>query len=86
MIGGAALILEHLRTPWGDRACSVPLGSSSTVHGHNRFSFDNAHGGWEYPAVWTVAETAQAMPGDGAYVVLPAVLFRSAITLRARLK
>jgi putative oxidoreductase len=37
------------------------------VHGQAGFFFDNATGGWEYPAFWIVALAVQAMLGTGAY-------------------
>jgi putative oxidoreductase len=39
------------------------------VHGKAGFFFNNANGGWEYPAFWIVALVAQALLGDGAYAL-----------------
>jgi hypothetical protein len=33
------------------------------------FFFNNANGGWEYPAFWIVALVVQALLGDGAAAV-----------------
>lgn len=35
----------------------------------NGWVFANTGGGWEYPAFWAVAQTVQAMLGDGAYAL-----------------
>ena len=39
------------------------------MHGSAGFFFNNANGGWEYPAFWIVALVAQALLGDGAYAL-----------------
>lgn len=45
------------------------LGTIATVHGHNGFFFNNAGGGWEYPAFWAVALLVQSLIGPGAYAL-----------------
>jgi putative oxidoreductase len=47
----------------------ILLGAIFTVHGAAGFFFNNANGGWEYPAFWTVALFVQALLGDGAYAL-----------------
>lgn len=47
----------------------ILLGAIFTVHGSAGFFFDNANGGWEYPAFWIVALLVQALLGDGAYAL-----------------
>ena len=57
-------------------ATPILLGAIFTVHGPAGFFFTNPHGGWEYPAFWTVALVVQALLGDGAYALgSPFVLF-----------
>ncbi len=69
VLGGLALILG-LQTRLAALALApVLLGAIATVHGSAGFFFDNAHGGWEYPAFWTVALVVQALLGDGAYAL-----------------
>ena len=50
-------------------ATPILLGAIFTVHGAAGFFFSNPHGGWEYPAFWTVALLVQALLGDGAYAL-----------------
>lgn len=50
-------------------ATPILLGAIVTVHGPAGFFFTNPHGGWEYPAFWTVALVVQALLGDGAYAL-----------------
>ncbi len=47
------------------------LGAIVTVHGPAGFFFDNAHGGWEYPALWIVGLATLALVGDGPFVLKP---------------
>lgn len=47
----------------------ILLGAIFTVHGAAGFAFNNANGGWEYPAFWTVTLIVQALLGDGAYAL-----------------
>jgi len=39
------------------------------VHGAAGFFFTNPHGGWEFPAFWSIALIVQALLGDGAYAL-----------------
>ncbi len=50
-------------------ATPILLGAIFTVHGGAGFFFTNPHGGWEFPAFWTVALVVQALLGDGAYAL-----------------
>jgi len=50
-------------------ATPILLGAILTVHGAAGFFFSNPHGGWEFPAFWTVALVVQALLGDGAYAL-----------------
>jgi putative oxidoreductase len=36
-----------------------------------RVFFNNANGGWEYPAFWIIALLVQALLGDGVYALRP---------------
>jgi putative oxidoreductase len=58
-------------------ATPILLGAIFTVHGSAGFFFTNPHGGWEYPAFWTVALVVQALLGDGAYALGSPVAFLS---------
>jgi putative oxidoreductase len=84
VIGGVALILGVYARLAAIALVPLILGTIFTVHGHNGFFFTNAQGGWEYPAVWTVALIAQALLGDGAFALLPTVFSRSASSRLAR--
>jgi putative oxidoreductase len=68
-IGGLALILGFQTRLVALALTPVLLGAIATVHGPAGFFFDNAHGGWEYPAFWTAALFVQALLGDGAYAL-----------------
>jgi putative oxidoreductase len=67
LVGALALILGL----WTRLAAlaMIPLlvGTIVTVHGAAGFWFNNANGGWEYPAFWSIALLTQALLGDGAY-------------------
>jgi putative oxidoreductase len=69
ILAGIALILGVF-TRWVALAATpILLGAIVTVHGAAGFFFNNPHGGWEYPAFWTVALLVQALLGDGAYAL-----------------
>jgi len=68
-LGGLALILGFQTRLVALALAPVLLGAIATVHGPAGFFFDNARGGWEYPAFWTAALVVQALLGDGAYAV-----------------
>ena len=69
VIGGVALILGLWTRYAAVLLTPILLGAIFTVHGSAGFFFDNAHGGWEYPAFWIVALFVQALLGDGAYAL-----------------
>ncbi|WP_145135787.1 DoxX family protein [Roseomonas gilardii] len=74
VLGGVALILGV----WARLAAlvliPVLLGAIFSVHGANGFFFNNAGGGWEFPAFWALALFAQALLGDGALALKPTPL------------
>ncbi|KPH62107.1 hypothetical protein ADT71_16115 [Novosphingobium sp. ST904] len=69
IIGGIALIVGFMPR-WAALAL-IPflLGAIFTVHGPAGFFFTNANGGWEYLALWIVAQVVIVLSGDGAYAV-----------------
>ncbi len=67
VLGGIALILGLQTRVVALALTPILLGAIATVHGSAGFFFDDAHGGWEYPAFWIVALLVQALLGDGAY-------------------
>ncbi len=69
VLAGIALILG-IFTRWvALLATPILLGAIVTVHGAAGFFFNNPHGGWEYPAFWTIALLVQSLLGDGAYAL-----------------
>lgn len=71
ILGGLALIAEFYTRIAAIVVMPVLLGAIATVHGANGFFFNDAGGGWEYPAFWSVALLVQALIGDGAYALRP---------------
>ena len=75
-VGGLALILGV----WPRLAALVLipdlLGAIVKVHGPAGF-FDNAHGGWEYPALWIVGLATLALIGDGPLALKPTPVLTS---------
>src|SRR5512140_332188 len=69
VLGGVALILGLWTRIAAIVLVPILLGAIFTVHGAAGFFFTNAHGGWEYPAFWSVALIVQALLGDGAYAL-----------------
>jgi len=69
VLAGIALILGVWTRFVAIAATPILLGAIFTVHGAAGFFFSNPHGGWEYPAFWTVALVVQALLGDGAYAL-----------------
>jgi putative oxidoreductase len=69
VFGGFALILGVWTRAVAILVTPILLGAIFTVHGPAGFFFNNANGGWEYPAFWIVALVVQALLGDGAYAV-----------------
>lgn len=71
ILGGLALIAGFYTRIAAIVVMPVLLGAIATVHGANGFFFNDAGGGWEYPAFWSVALLVQALIGDGAYALRP---------------
>jgi len=69
VLGGIALNLGLWTRVVAIALAPILLGAIFSVHGSAGFFFDNAHGGWEYPAFWIIALIVQAMLGDGAYAL-----------------
>lgn len=69
VIGGISLILGVWTRVVAVVLTPILLGAIFAVHGGAGFFFDNAHGGWEYPAFWIVALVVQALLGDGIYAL-----------------
>jgi putative oxidoreductase len=69
VLGGLALIAGFQTRLVAVALTPILLGAIITVHGPAGFFFTDAHGGWEYPAFWTVALIAQALLGDGAFAL-----------------
>ncbi|MFT4248865.1 MAG: DoxX family protein [Pseudomonas sp.] len=66
---GVTLILGIYARWFGLLGVPLLLGTIVSVHGANGFSFANAGGGWEYPAVWAIALVVQFLIGDGALAI-----------------
>jgi putative oxidoreductase len=71
LLGGIALILGVWTRLAALLLTPILLGAIFTVHGAAGFFFNNANGGWEYPAFWIVALVVQALLGDGVYALYP---------------
>ncbi len=71
LIGGIALVLGVWTRLAAILLTPILLGAIFTVHGGAGFFFNNANGGWEYPAFWIVALIVQALLGDGIYALRP---------------
>jgi putative oxidoreductase len=69
VLGAVALILGLWTRIAAIVVLPILLGAIFTVHGAAGFFFTNPHGGWEYPAFWSVALIVQALLGDGAYAL-----------------
>ena len=69
ILAGIALILGVFTRWVALLATPILLGAIVTVHGAAGFFFNNPHGGWEYPAFWTIALLVQALLGDGAFAL-----------------
>jgi putative oxidoreductase len=67
-LGGGTLLILGIATSLVALAL-VPLILSTIymVHGSKGWLFTNEGGGWEFPALWTVALVVQALLGSGAY-------------------
>jgi putative oxidoreductase len=69
LLGGVALIVGFY-APYVALPLAVEiLGTIVTVHGANGWVFTNQGGGWEFPALWTVALIALFLLGDGPFAL-----------------
>jgi putative oxidoreductase len=68
--GGIALILGW-RTRWVALALALLMAGIVRQQFGNGWIYTSTHGGWEYPAFWTIALVAQAMLGPGALAWKP---------------
>ncbi|HEY2134784.1 MAG TPA: DoxX family protein [Xanthobacteraceae bacterium] len=73
VVGGLALILGLWTRIVAIAVVPILLGAIFTVHGGAGFFFDNPHGGWEYPAFWSIALIVQALLGDGILAFRPSL-------------
>ena len=73
LIGGALLILG-VRTRVVALALVPVLLGATWAHSGNGWLFASPHGGWEFPAFWTVALVVQALLGDGVFAFRSAYL------------
>jgi len=69
---GVALILGVWTRLVAIATIPILLGAIVLVDGASGFYFTNA-GGWELPGFWTVVMIVQALLGDGAYALGPAL-------------
>lgn len=67
-LGGAALVLG-LGVRIAALALVPVLLGATWAHWGNGWLFENAGGGWEYPAFWALALVAQSLLGPGALAV-----------------
>jgi len=66
IVGALALILGVWPRIAALALIPVLVGAIVTVHGAAGFFFNNANGGWEFPALWIVGLLVLALGGDGA--------------------
>jgi putative oxidoreductase len=71
LLGGIALVLGAWTSLAAILLTPILLGAIFSVHGAAGFFFNNANGGWEFPAFWIVALIVQALLGDGIYALRP---------------
>ena len=84
LAGGLALILGVWARAAALALVPLLLGTIVTVHGAAGFFFNNANGGWEFPAFWIVALITQALVGDGAIALRPTPVPAATIPVAAR--
>jgi putative oxidoreductase len=65
--GGVALVLGIYAPVVALPLALEMLGTIVFAHGKNGWFFMNKGGGWEFPALWTVALVALFLLGDGAW-------------------
>jgi putative oxidoreductase len=71
LAGGIALILGIWSRLVAIAMIPVLLGAIFTVHGAAGFFFNNANGGWEFPAFWIIGLIVLALTGDGVKALRP---------------
>ncbi len=69
--GGLALILGIYASLVALPLALEMLGTIVFSHGANGWLFTNQGGGWEFPALWTVALIVLYLLGDGAMALKP---------------
>jgi putative oxidoreductase len=72
LVGGVLLLLG-VYTRYVALALVPILLGATWVHAGNGWIFTAQNGGWEYPAFLTVAAIVQALIGEGAFALRPAV-------------
>lgn len=70
--GGIALILGVWTRPISLLLVPIMIGAT-LQHVGNGWLFSTQGGGWEFPVFWTGALIAQALLGDGAFALRPAL-------------
>jgi putative oxidoreductase len=65
LAGAAALILGLWSRLASLAMIPLLLGTIYSVHGSAGYYFNNANGGWEFPAFWIIGLVALALIGDG---------------------
>jgi putative oxidoreductase len=70
-LGGVALILGLFTRIAALLLIPVLLGAIILVHWNVGFFFNDANGGWEYPAFWAAALLVLALLGDGPMAARP---------------
>lgn len=69
LLGGLALI-AGLYTRWVALGLiPILIGAIVTAHFANGFFYNNAGGGWEFAAFWSLVLAAQALLGGGAHAL-----------------
>lgn len=73
VIGGLMLIAGVLSRYVSIAMVPVLLGAIFFAHADAGWLFSSEGGGWEFPAFWAAALVVQALLGDGAFSLSPAV-------------
>ena len=78
LFGGLAILLGFYSRYVSLLLVPLLLGALS-VHAPNGWVFNAPNGGWEYPAFLALAAFAQALIGDGALAIRPALAPQAAL-------
>ncbi len=81
--GGVALLLGVYTRVVALALTPLLIGTIVTVHGANGWLFDNAGGGWEFPAFWAATLVVLALLGNGAFALKVPSLGRLAIATQS---